>query len=270
MTESTLRRRMGAVVLPLLLLLGCAAVSQINLIPTEDEVRMGAQFAQQIETELKILDDPVVTAYADSLGQLLAAHSARTEIAYRFRVVDSDEVNAFALPGGFVYINRGLIAAADDEAELAAVIAHEIGHVVAKHGAKQLTRQYGLAAIATAALGEDPGMIQSTAANILVTGALMKYSRDAENEADHLGVDELVRSGIEPDGMVRFFEKIREMQGREMSSVERFFSTHPPTEERIDYTRAYIASIPGRERLTRDSDRFRRIRERTGGIGESD
>ena len=142
------------------------------------------------------------------------------------------------------------------------MIAHEIGHVVAKHSAKQMTRQFGSAALASAVLGDDPGMIQATAANILVAGTLMKYSRDMEVEADHLGVDELVRAGIEPHGMVRFFEKIKEMQGGGMSSVERFFSTHPPTEDRIAYTRSYIDSIPGTETLTRDSDRFHRVKKK--------
>jgi len=267
MNGPTLRKRIGTALF--LLLLGCAAVSQINLIPTEDEVRMGAQYAQQIEAELDLVADAEVNAYVDSLGRLLAANSERTDIDYRFRVVDSEEVNAFALPGGFIYVNRGLIAAADDESELAAVIAHEIGHVVAKHGAKQMTRQFGLAALASAALGDDPGMIEATVANILVAGALMKYSRDMEVEADHLGVDELVRAGIEPDGMVRFFEKIKAMQGRGLSSVERFFSTHPPTEDRIAYTRSYIDSISGTAGLTRDSDRFHRVRKRALPAGTS-
>ncbi|MBM3321400.1 MAG: M48 family metalloprotease [Candidatus Eisenbacteria bacterium] len=244
------------------LLAGCAAVSELNLVSTEQEVAMGAEFSAEVEREMKMLDDPVVEAYIDSLGQILARNSDRTDIAYRFRVVDTDEVNAFALPGGFLYVNRGLITTAENESELAGVIAHEVGHVVGRHSAKMLTRQYGIAMIAQIALGEDPGLVKSLVANIAATGALMKYSRDAEREADRFGVDEAHRSGIDPNGMATFFEKLQTMHERKPSSIEKFFSTHPPTAERISDTRSYIASLPALASPTRDSERFRRVQER--------
>lgn len=243
-------------------LAGCAAVSELNLVSTEQEVAMGAEFAAEVEREMKMLDDPVVEAYIDSLGQILARNSDRTDIAYRFRVVDTDEVNAFALPGGFLYVNRGLITTAENESELAGVIAHEVGHVVGKHSAKMLTRHYGIAMIAQIALGEDPGLVKSLVANIAATGALMKYSRDAEREADRFGVDEMHRSGLDPNGLATFFEKLHAMHEREPSSFEKFFSTHPPTAERISDTRSYIASLPALASPTRDSERFHRIQER--------
>jgi predicted Zn-dependent protease len=243
-------------------LAGCAAVSQVNLLSTEQEVEMGAQFAAEVEKEMAMLDDAAVESYIDSLGQVLARNSDRPDIAYRFRVVDTDEVNAFALPGGFVYVNRGLVTTAENESELAGVIAHEVGHVVGRHSAKMITRQYGIAMIAQIALGENPGVVKELVANIAATGALMKYSRDAEREADRLGIDETVRSGIDPAGIVTFFDKLKGLQQREPSAVESFFSTHPDTEERIAYTDRYIASLSAAGVGTRDSDRFQRIQDR--------
>lgn len=245
-----------------LVLTGCAAVSQVNLVSTPQEVEMGAQFAAEVEREMAMLDDAVVEAYIDSLGQVLAGHSDRNDIEYHFRVVDTDEVNAFALPGGFLYVNRGLIEASENESELSGVIAHEVGHVVGRHGAKMLTRQYGIAILAQIALGEDPGMVSQLVAQIAATGAMMKYSRDAEREADRFGVDEMYRAGIDPVGIETFFGKLKAMHEREPSSIENFFSTHPPTEERIRNTRDYIASLPPKAGQTGDSERFHRIQDR--------
>jgi predicted Zn-dependent protease len=177
-------------------------------------------------------------------------------------VVDTDEVNAFALPGGYLYVNRGLITRAENESELAGVIGHEVGHVVGKHGAKMLTRQYGIAVLAQIALGEDPGLVRSLVANVVATGALMKYSRDAEREADRFGVDETYRSNIDPTGMSTFFGKLEEMRDRDPSSLEKFFSTHPPEKERIDATLSYISTLPALPSPVRDSDRFHRVQER--------
>lgn len=246
----------------LLLLPGCAAVSQINLISTEQEVQMGAQFAAEIEREMAMLDDPAVNGYIDSLGQVIARHSDRTDIEYHFRVVDTDEVNAFAVPGGYLYVNRGLIETAENEAELAGVMAHEVGHIVGRHSAKQLTRQYGIAILAQLALGEDPGLIKTLVAQIAATGAIMHYSREAEREADRFGVDEAYRSGIDPNGISSFFGKLQAMHEREPTAFEKFFSTHPPTQERIDDTQAYIASLGPVAGHSKDSERFHRIRAR--------
>ncbi len=256
------RQFLASLVVMVLSLAGCAAVNELNLVSTEQEIQMGAEFAAEVEREMVMYDDPVVGAYIDSLGQILAAHSDRPDIEYHFKVVDTDEVNAFALPGGYLYVNRGLITAAESEAELAGVIGHEVGHVVGRHSAKQLTRQLGLAALAQIALGEDPGMVKSLVANIAATGAMMKYSRDAEREADRYGADETYRSGIDPGGMVTFFEKLKAMHDREPTATEKFFSTHPPTSERIQSTKEYIASLPEKDPLQADSARFHAIQER--------
>ena len=125
---------------------GCTeTITDFNIFSDEEEVQLGIQFSHQIEQEVRLYSDPIVTAYIDQLGQYLANHSQRKNIRYHFRVVNSDAVNAFALPGGYLYVNIGLIRTAENEAELAGVIGHEIGHVVGKHGVKHLTRQLGLA-----------------------------------------------------------------------------------------------------------------------------
>lgn len=245
-----------------LIIAGCSAFSQINILTDADEVALGRRCAEQVEREIPMYADPMVEAYIDSLGRVLAGNSERPEIVYYFKVVDTDEINAFALPGGYLYINRGLIAAADSESELAGVIAHEIGHVVGRHGAKQMTRQIGLSALIQAALGEDPGLIQSIVANIATTGAMMKYSREAEKEADSYAIDELYRSGIDPNGFLTFFDKLKSAHGRNPSNLEKFFASHPPTDERIENTKAKIAALPRGGRMTSDSDRFHMIRNR--------
>lgn len=262
MKQTTRTRSILAGLLLLFLLAGCAAVSEVNLVSTPQEVEMGARFAAETEQQLPMLGDPVIESYIDSLGQVIAAHSDRTDIAYHFKVVDTDDVNAFALPGGFLYVNRGLIQAAENESELAGVIAHEVGHVVGRHGAKQLTRQYGIAILAQIALGEDPGLVKSLVANVAATGAMMKYSRDAEREADKFGIEETYRAGIDPNGMTTFFGKLQAMHEREPTAFEKFFSTHPPTQERIDSSRSLIAALGSQDGLEKDSSRFHRVKDR--------
>ncbi len=241
----------------------CATISQINIISTEQEVALGLQFSEEVEREMEMYDDPVVQAYIDSLGHLLAAHSDRTEIEYHIKVVDTDEVNAFALPGGWLYVNRGLISAAENEAELAAVMGHEIGHIVGKHGARQLTGRIGLSALLGLALGEDPSMVTEMVANIVATGTLMKYGRDMERESDRYGIDETYRAGIDPSGMASFFGKLLELQGgQDAAGLDLIFSTHPPTSERIANSERYVDGLPYKANLTTDSARFRVIQGR--------
>jgi len=246
-----------------LTLAACATVSQLNIISEGEEVQLGAQFAAQIDSELVFLEDPVVVDYVDSLGQALAKVSRRSHIPYTFRVVDTDEINAFAVPGGYLYVNRGLIEAADNEAELAGVIGHEIGHVVGKHGARQLTQRYGLALLSRLILGEEPKMIAELAASIVATGAIMHYSREMESEADMYGVQETYDVGIDPRGIATFFDKLKAMRGeRGPSAVEKFLSTHPDPGDRAEAVRRQIAALPPRGDLRLDSATFRRIRER--------
>ena len=244
-------------------LFGCAGrISDINIFTDAQEVQLGKQFSREIEKEMKIYSDPVVTAYIDQLGQHLANHSQRQNITYHFKVVNTDVVNAFAVPGGYLYVNIGLIRAAENESELAGVIGHEIGHVVGKHGVKQMTRQLGLAAVAQLALGEDQNKLEQMVAGLAANGVLMKYSRDAEREADGHAVQEMYDAGIDPEGMATFFEKLLKLQKGKPSKLEQMFSTHPPTTERITAVRSEIVKLPRKSNLKKDSQRFHQIKKR--------
>jgi predicted Zn-dependent protease len=256
------RRVTVAIALAFLATAGCAALSQINLVSEQDELAMGAQFATELEGELEFIEDPFVVAYVDSLGQELARVSKRNHIPYTFHVVDTDDVNAFAVPGGYLYVNRGLIEAADSEAELAGVLGHEIGHVVGKHSARQLSQQYGLQVLAGLALGDDPNMVAELTASIVATGTIMKYSRDMENEADAHGVQELYDVGLDPRGLATFFDKLEAMRGEGGgSSLEMFFSTHPDPGARAADVRARAARLPPKD-LRSDSPRFHEVQDR--------
>ena len=244
-------------------LFSCAGrISDINIFTDAQEVQLGKQFSRQIEQEMKMYTDPVVTAYITQLGQHLANHSQRQNITYHFKVVNTDVVNAFAIPGGYLYVNIGLIRAAENESELAGVIGHEIGHVVGKHGVKQMTRQLGLTAVAELALGEDQSKLKQMVAGLAANGVLMKYSRDAEREADIYAVQEMYDAGIDPEGMATFFEKLRKLQRRDPSRLEQLFATHPLTTERITAVRSQIARLPRKSNLKKDSQRFHQIKRR--------
>ncbi len=244
-------------------LFGCAGrISEINIFTDAEEVQLGKQFSSEIEKELKIYSDPVVTAYIDQLGQHLASYSQRRNITYHFKVVNTEAVNAFAVPGGYLYVNIGLIRAAENESELAGVIGHEIGHVVGKHGAKQMTRQLGLAAVAQLALGEDQSKLKQMVAGLAANGVLMRYSRDAEREADIYAVQEMYDAGIDPEGMATFFEKLRGLQKSKPSKLQQLFASHPPTAERIAAVRSQISRLPRKSNLKKDSRRFHQIKKR--------
>ena len=236
-------------------------LSNINIFSDEQEVKFGKQFSQQIKQEVKIYDDPVVTAYVANLGQRLAQHAKRKNITYYFNVVDTEVVNAFAVPGGHLYVNIGLIRVSENESELAGVIGHEIGHIVGKHSMKQMTKQLGLVAVAQLVLGGNPNKLKQMVAGIAVTGTLMKYGRDAEREADGYGVQEMYDAGINPEGMATFFEKLLKLQKGKPSQLEQIFSTHPPTAGRIADVRGQIAGLPPKSNLKKDSRRFHEIKK---------
>jgi predicted Zn-dependent protease len=207
--------------------------------------------------------------YVRTLGESLAEHSRRSDIPYHIKVVDTDDVNAFALPGGYLYVNRGLISTAENESELAGVMGHEIGHVVGRHGAKQISRAYGLEIITTLITGNNPSTARQIAgqfAGIGGTLGMFHYSRDAEREADALAVQEMYDTGIDPEGMATFFEKLMALHEREPGRLEALFSTHPATQERIQNVRKDIAALPVKAGLRKDSTRFQQIKKRLPAI----
>lgn len=246
-----------------MMVMSCAMVRDLNMVSADQELELGAQFAQQIEQEVTLYTDTEVVGYIDDLGQRLVLHSRRADIPYSFKVVDDPEtVNAFALPGGYVYVYSGLILRAENESELAGVIAHEIGHVVARHGAKLMTKKLGLAAIVQLVAGENPDLWRKLAADFVGVGGsvgILKYSRDHEHESDICAVEETYAAGIDPDGTATFFEKLLEMEQREPTRVEQWFSTHPLTRDRIAAVRKKIAALPAKTGMARDSDRFRQV-----------
>ncbi|MDZ7260916.1 MAG: M48 family metallopeptidase [candidate division KSB1 bacterium] len=248
----------------LALFFGCATTGvnkgDLNLFTTEDELRLGEQFSQEVPKQYPILNDPQVTAYFDRIGQNIAAHSERSNIPYHFQVIDTDDINAFALPGGYIYIHKGLITHADNLSEVAGVIAHEVSHVVGRHGTEQLTRQYGFNVLTQLVLGENPGMIEQIIANLTGTLGILHYGRKAEHEADHLAVRYAYAANYDPMGLLTFFQKLQALSKSEPSKLEVLFSTHPPTSERINRVQAEINQLPSKPSLIKDDPEFQKIK----------
>jgi beta-barrel assembly-enhancing protease len=215
-------------------------------ISTQQEMEMGRQYAAEINRELPIIRDRAVNNYINSLGRSIAQRGSR-QIPYTFYVVNSDQINAFAVPGGYVYVNRGLIERTRNMPELAGVLAHEIAHVEHRHGVEQMEQvqraNLGLTA-AYVLLGRQPSGVESAAINIGGGIYFAGYSRSAENEADAAAVDLLVAAGISPRGLPTFFNVLLEDRRRAPSTVEQWFSTHPTTEDRIASTQALVNRVP--------------------------
>lgn len=215
------------------------------LVPPDEEKRLGDRLAAQIAAETRALQVPEVVRYVEAVGMRLAprAQTDYPEMTFQFHSLDDKEtVNAFAIPGGHTYILSGLLLEVEDEAELAGVLGHELGHVVARHGPEQLARALGLNLVAALALGQAPNQLAQLAAAIAAQGYMMKHSRDAEREADRLGLDYLEAAGYDPRGLPRFFRKLQELEGREPSAVESFFASHPAPGERAADLEAIIAA----------------------------
>jgi beta-barrel assembly-enhancing protease len=212
----------------------------------EKEIALGKQLAQEVERTSKMIDDPVVTEYVNRVGQNLVRNSD-ARVPFTIKVIDSDEVNAFALPGGFFYVNSGLILRAQEESELAGVMAHEISHVIARHGTKQATKADIMQIGAMAAMIFVPygwagyGIYEGM--NLAIPLTFLKFSRDAEREADFLGIQYMYKAGYDPNSYVTFFERIEADEKRRPGSIPKVFSTHPPTPERIADAQKEIARI---------------------------
>jgi beta-barrel assembly-enhancing protease len=212
----------------------------------EHEIALGKQLAQQVERSSKLIDDPVVTEYVNRVGQNLVRNSD-AQVPFTIKVIDSDEVNAFALPGGFFYVNSGLILRAQEESELAGVMAHEISHVICRHGTKQATKADIIQIGAMAAMIFVPygwagyGIYEGMQLAIPLT--FLKFSRDAERQADFLGIQYMYKAGYDPNSYVTFFERIEADEKRRPGTVSKMFATHPPTGDRIEAAQKEIARI---------------------------
>jgi predicted Zn-dependent protease len=216
----------------------------VNFYSLEKEIALGKQLAQDIERQAKIVDDPVIAEYVNRIGQNLVRNSD-AKVPFTIKVIDSEDVNAFALPGGFFYVNSGLILRAENEAELAGVMAHEIAHVAARHGTRQATRGQlaNYATIPLIFLGGWAGYGIRQAASILVPVSFLAFSRGFEREADLLGLQYLYKTGYDPTAFVDFFEKLQTMEKKKPGTMAKVFSTHPPTDDRIENAQKNIAEI---------------------------
>lgn len=238
----------------------------VNLYSLEREVALGKQFAQEIERSVKLVDDPVVNEYVNRVAQNLVRNSD-ARVPFTIKVIDSDEMNAFALPGGFFYINSGLILRADEEAEMAGVMAHEIAHVTARHGTRNATKgqiaQWAMIPAIIFLPGGWTGYGIYQGLNFLIPISFLKFSRDAEREADFLGLQYMYKAGYDPNAYVTFFEKIQAEEKRRPGSIPKVFSSHPPTPERIENTQQAIAEIlPAREEYIVTTSEFDVIKKR--------
>lgn len=230
----------------------------------ESEIRMGKGYAQQIESGMKMVQDPVVTEYVNRIGQNLVRNSD-AKVPFTIKVVDSDEINAFALPGGFFYVNSGLILAADEEAELAGVMAHEIAHVAARHATRQMTRANiaNFASIPLIFVGGGLGYALQSAASLALPMTFLKFSRGFEAEADYLGLQYMYAAGYDPQAFIAFFEKVQAKEKKKPGSISKAFSTHPQTPDRIEQSQKEIARIlPARDQYVDDTSEFQIVKAR--------
>jgi beta-barrel assembly-enhancing protease len=230
----------------------------------EKEVALGRQLAAEIDRQAKFIDDPVITEYVNRVGQNIVLHSD-ARVPFTIKVIDSDEVNAFALPGGFFYVNKGLLLAADNEAELAGVMAHEIAHVAARHAMENQTKamlaDYSLLA-GSILLGGVLGAVINNAAQFGALLGFMKFSRSAEEEADKLGVQYMYAAGYDPNAMATMFEKLMAKNQKKPGFIAKAFQTHPMPADRRTAALALAARFPEREEYVISTSEFQRVKAR--------
>lgn len=234
----------------------------------ESEIRMGKQYAQMVESSSKLVTDPVVTEYVNRIGQNIVRNSD-AQVPFTIKVIDADEINAFALPGGFFYVNSGLILAADDEAELAGVMAHEIAHVCARHATQQMTRAQlaNIGTIPLIFLGGGIGYAVRSVAGIGLPMTFLTFQRGFEAQADYLGLQYMYKAGYDPNAFIDFFEKIEAQEKRKPGTMAKAFSTHPQTPDRIEASQKEIETIlPAKAEYIETTSEFDEVKARLAAI----
>ena len=250
--------------------IGNRKIGGFNMHSIETDIAIGKQYAQEVERSSKLIEDPVVIEYVNRVGQNLVRNSD-AKVPFTIKVIDSDEINAFALPGGFFFVNSGLIIHAQEESELAGVMAHEISHVTARHGTRGQSRaevaQLAMIPLILLGPGGWAGYGIYQAANLAIPISFLKFSRDFEREADYLGVQYMYKAGYDPNAYVTFFERIQAEEKRRPGAIPKAFSSHPPTPERISNTQKEIARIlPARQEYIVTTSEFDQVKARLRNI----
>src|SRR5579864_1080298 len=248
--------------------IGNRKVGGMDWYSIEKEIRIGKEYAQQLEQSMRMVQDPVVNEYINRIGQNLVRNSD-AKVPFTIKVVDDDSVNAFALPGGFFYVNSGLILAADEEAELAGVMAHEIAHVAARHATRGATRAQlaNLLSLPLIFVGGGIGYAAREAVGIGLPMTFLKFSRGFEAEADYLGLQYMYKAGYDPNAFVAFFEKLEAQEKKKPGTLAKAFSTHPQTPDRIQKSQAEIATIlPPRDQYIVTTSEFDQVKARLAAI----
>ena len=236
----------------------------LNFYSLDREMALGRELSKEVEATSKVLQDPVVSEYVNRIGQNIVRNSD-ARVPFTIKVLDNDEVNAFALPGGFFYVDTGLILAADNEAELAGVMAHEIAHVAARHATKNMTKSqiWNMASIPLIFIGGPAGYAIAEVASIAVPMSFLKFSRDAEREADVLGLEYDYATGYDPQAFVQFFEKLKMDEKTKHRKLANLFSTHPMNSDRIDAAQDEIRKyLPDRDSYVVDTSEFYAVKQR--------
>jgi predicted Zn-dependent protease len=229
---------------------------------------MGRSYSQQVETSSKMITDPLITEYVNRIGQNLVRNSD-AEVPFTIKIIDTDDINAFALPGGFFYVDSGLILAADNEAELAGVMSHEIAHVAACHAAREMSRGQlmNLASIPLIFVGGGIGYAIENIAGLAMPMGFLKFTRSFESEADYLGIQYMYKAGYDPQALTAFFEKVKALEKHKPGSLAKAFDTHPQTPDRIEKTQQEINTLlPPLAEYKVDTSEFEDVKTRLGEL----
>lgn len=258
---------LGAILAIAIVFAACTSGSGVNkgdfnIMSLEDEWRLGQQLSTDISRQMPLVNDQQALAYVNRVGRDIVSRTEMAQLPWQFHIVKDPEINAFNIPGGHVYVTTGLLDAAANASEFAGVMAHEISHGVSRHGTEQLSKAYGLEMVAGILLGQNPAVYKQILAQIVGTGALASFSRSAEDEADTLGTRYMYDAGYDPRGMVTMFQKLIQTRKGKPGSVDKFFSTHPLTEDRIKDVTKQIQSLPPKSGLRSDDAEYQAIRRR--------
>jgi predicted Zn-dependent protease len=243
-------KRLIVVPIILVFVVGCVTTGpggkkSIVIIPTESEVEIGKEVVRDVESKERVLNDPQVQNYVSDVGRRVANVCDRKDVKYSFKVLDNNEINAFACPGGYIYIYKGLMKQMDNEAQLAAVLAHEVGHIVARHSMKRLQTVYGYSILMEVALGDKLSQSAQQMVDAAAGLILLGYGRDNEYEADDYGILYAKKAGYNPKGMIQIFEKFKQLEGNPPNTFEKLLSSHPPARDRINNGNKEIQKIGG-------------------------